>query len=442
MTKFLRRYHDNFADDYGRMYGSYDGSIRCMNVSFIVTHECNLRCSYCYEHNKGGGEMDLDTAKKCVDLLFKMDRENHPYINPQKAHGLILDFIGGEPLLKIDLITETMRYFRDRALELGHRWATQYMVSMTTNGMLYDDPAVQNFLRENKGRATLTVTVDGDKQTHDRCRRTCDGQGSYDRAAAAFRDLQQKFGHSGSKFTIAPANVDTCAAACRHIMEEFDLKVLHCNCVYEEGWTEELAKTLYFQLREFADWLLETERYRECYVSIFNPDHGKPQPETNTQNWCGGTGSMLAFDIDGVCYPCLRYAPLSIGNREPYRIGDVEHGIAVLPEDARRVAFLDSITRQSQSPEQCLRCPIAAGCGWCSAYNYEYTGSPNKRVTFICPTHKARTLATAYYLNNVYRREGSGERYALHVPREWAEPIVGKAEYEMLVKLAGEGEDT
>ncbi len=434
MLRFPMKYHDNFSDDYHRIYE--DDTIGAMCVSFIVTHECNLRCSYCYEHNKGGGSMSLETAKKCVDLLFRLDAENHPYINPKRAHALVLDFIGGEPLLEIDLITEVMRYFRDKAIELNHRWATQYVVTMTSNGMLYDNPKVQSFLQENDGRAIITITIDGDKETHDKCRVTCDGCGSYDKAAHAFASVKERFGHSGSKFTIAPANVATAASACRHIIETFNLNALHCNCVYEEGWNDELAAVLYWQLKEFADWLLESGRWKDCYISIFNPAHCHPLDEEHTQNWCGGTGKMLAFDIDGVCYPCIRYAPLSIGNRPPYRIGDVDNGIAVLQKDVDRIAFLDSITRQSQSPEKCLECPIASGCGWCSAYNYEYTGTPNKRVTFICPTQKARSLATAYYVNKVYRMMGKPDRFEVHCPREWAIPIIGEAEYEMLEELA------
>ena len=131
--------------------------------------------------------MDLEIGKACIDYLFQMDREGHDYVNEEKAHGLILDFIGGEPLLKIGLIRELVDYFRDKAIRLGHRWATQYMISLTTNGLLYDDPVVQKFLAENEGRVSITVTIDGDKQTHDRCRVDCNGCGSYDRAIKAFQ---------------------------------------------------------------------------------------------------------------------------------------------------------------------------------------------------------------------------------------------------------------
>ena len=117
-------------------------------------------------------------------------------------------------------------------------------------------------------------------------------------------------------------------------------------------------------------------------------------------------------------------------------IGDVEHGIGVLPEDRETINMLNAITRQSQSSEECLNCPISSGCGWCSAYNYESTGTPNKRVTYICPMHKARVMATSYYLNRIHRLKGEAERFSLNIPREWAVPIVGEDEYEMLLTLS------
>lgn len=434
MNPFYTRVHDNFTDHYPKLRDDFNR--KAMSVTFIVTHQCNLRCTYCYEHNKSDREMSFETAKACIDYLFKMDAENHPYVNPVKTDCLVLDFIGGEPFLKIELINDIVNYMRDKAIKLNHRWATNYMISMSTNGVLYDSPAVQQFLADNDGRTSISVTVDGDKETHDRCRVDCNGCGSYDRAAAAFRDLETKFGHNGSKFTIAPANVANVFSACSYIIKEFDLKLFHCNCVYEEGWNEELAGILYTQLKQFADWMIETERYKDTYVSIFDPIIGHPMTDKDTQNWCGGTGAMLAFDVDGTCYPCVRYAPLSIGNREPFRIGDAWNGIAVLPEDKARVDFINNITRQSQSTDECINCPIAQGCGWCSAYNYEATGSPNKRVTYICPTHKARVCATAYYFNKIYRLHNMTDRFELHIPKEWAIPIIGKDEYDMLTKLS------
>ena len=165
-------------------------------------------------------------------------------------------------------------------------------------------------------------------------------------------------------------------------------------------------------------------RYREVEFSILSNTVGQPEDETNTSNWCGGTGLMLAMDYKGDLYPCLRYMESSLGeNREPYIIGNVFSGI----QEHKKIEELNSITRQSQSTEECLNCPISSGCSWCSAYNYEVFGTPNKRATYICPMHKARVLACKYYFNN------KQEEFKLNIPESWALEIIPKEEYQLLI---------
>lgn len=98
-----------------------------------------------------------------------------------------------------------------------------------------------------------------------------------------------------------------------------------------------------------------------------------------------------------------------------------------------------AVTRRSQSTDECFACPIASGCSWCSAYNYQCTGTPDKRVTYICPMHKARVLANAYYWNKLHRRQGERTRYRLDIPDDWALEIISDAELEMLKSLSKEG---
>lgn len=45
--------------------------------------------------------MSFETAKEIIDFLLD---ENNTYINPKNSPGIIIDFIGGEPLMAIDLI--------------------------------------------------------------------------------------------------------------------------------------------------------------------------------------------------------------------------------------------------------------------------------------------------------------------------------------------------
>lgn len=73
--------------------------ILTQTVTFQVTDDCNLACTYCYQIKKGKRKMSLETAEKMIDLLLTGEKGMKEYIilaNPR----LIIDFIGGEPLLE------------------------------------------------------------------------------------------------------------------------------------------------------------------------------------------------------------------------------------------------------------------------------------------------------------------------------------------------------
>lgn len=433
--KKVEQYSDMFARLYPEVVGVSDRGklIGAKEITFQLTDDCNLNCTYCYQINKGKRRMPFEVAKKVIDDLLADKSE---YFNRDIAPAIILSFIGGEPFLEIDLIDQIVDYFKMRTFELMHPWAEKYMISFATNGTLYFKPSVQKFLHKNKNRLSISVTIDGNKELHDKCRVFPDGSGSYDLAYAAAQDWMSKGGRMGSKITICPENLPYLNEAIDHFIST-GYNQIFANTVFEEGWTPKHATQFYWQLKALADRLLERGLYKSVYISLFDENGFQPMNPDNNRNWCGGTGAMLAVDPAGFYYPCIRYMESSLGDSQPpLRIGHINTGIACTEADKDTVRCLDCITRRSQSTDECFDCPIAQGCAWCSAYNYQVHGTPNKRATFICEMHKARSLANAYYWNKVYRLEGTGKRLIVHCPEEWANQLIGEKEYDMLINLA------
>lgn len=406
--------------------------------TFQVTEECNLKCKYCYQGHKTKKVMSWDTAKKAVDMLLSATPENNSYINPAVSPGIIIEFIGGEPFLQIDLISDIADYFCREARRLCHPWAERHMFSICSNGVLYSDPRVQRFLHRYRNELSFSITIDGNRELHDSCRVFPDGSPSYDIAVAAAKDWMGKGHYLGSKITIAPGNVTYLYDALTH-MVDLGYRTIHANCVYEKGWECSHATEMYYQLKRFADWLLENDLDGIITMSMFNEIVGHALGDEDDNNYCGGNGRMLCVDPSGHYATCIRYLPSSLGtDAPPLYFGDVDHGIGATEEDRKVIEDLRAITRRSCSTDECFYCPIASGCGWCSGLCYQENGTANKRVTHICVMHQSRILANAYYWNRHYRKYRDGYRYKLNIPEEWALKIIPESEWNMLNELAKE----
>ena len=425
----------DFADQVIERYYKEDNKATCRNITFQVTDDCCLKCTYCYQGHKGHKMMTKEIAKKAVDLLFKLyDENNEKSVINHHTYGIILDFIGGEPFMNVPVIEYTMEYFLNECFRRDHIWLTNCRASISTNGLLYFEPDTQAFLKKYKDFISLNITIDGPKEIHDLCRIDHNNQGSFDRAMAAWEHWfhEYKVNYIDTKVTIAPENL-------LYLEGIFDFflsrgtKQINANPVFEHKWTVEEAQDYYKILISLAKRLLLTD---DAESSLFQEYKGKPLLSTDTNNWCGGTSAMLAFDPDGLAYPCVRYMPSSLGtDQPPIIIGNVD-GIYNTPEYKAIYDDMQKVTRQSQSTEECINCPVASGCAWCSAWNYQETGSYNKRSTNLCWMHRAESLANVYYWNTYYINHNMVDRFPLYLPRGIANQIITDDDYDHLYLLS------
>ena len=437
----FEQYSDSISRLYPELHQEKDENGKLplsKSFTFQVTDACNLACTYCYQINKGIRVMNFEDAKNAIDLLLSGNKKFNTYLNPKFSPGIVIEFIGGEPFLQVDLMDQIVDYFRLKSIEMNHPWSKLFRISVCSNGVLYFDEKVQKFLEKNKNLISFSITIDGNKELHDSCRVFPDGRPSYDIAVAAAQDWMNKGYFMGSKITIAPGNIDYFYDAIMHMID-LGYEEINANCVYEEGWNKELATKLYYQMKKISDEFDNKGLKDKIYCSLFSEIIGKPKAEDDLQNWCGGTGVMLSMDPNGYLYPCIRYMESSLGEEQPpLRIGHVNTGIGCSCEESNCIECLKKIDRRTQSTDECFYCPIAEGCSWCSAYNYQVTGTPNSRATYICDMHKARVLANSYYWNKYYLSKGQDKRFEIHCPKEWALEIIDEDEYNMLLNLSSE----
>ena len=165
----IEQYQDMIARLYPELHTELDDGTRPLSkgMTFQVTEDCNLACTYCYQGHKTKKRMSFETAKKAVDMLLSSTPENNTYINPVKAPAIILEFIGGEPLVEVELIDKIVKYFLKEARAKAHPWAELFRISICSNGVNYFEPEVQEFLLRYRDVLSFSITIDGNKELHD-----------------------------------------------------------------------------------------------------------------------------------------------------------------------------------------------------------------------------------------------------------------------------------
>jgi uncharacterized protein len=360
---------------------------RAKTVTLIVTENCQLRCRYCYLVGKNKSRrMDLRIARRSVDYLLK-ERE----LCNEKS--VIWDFMGGEPLLEIDLIDRICDHIKLRLYETEHPWFDSYRFSFATNGILYADKAVQRFLRKNGSHVSIGISIDGTRRKHDLQRVYPDGRGSYDDIVRNVPLWLEQFPGASTKVTLGHDDLPLVEESVLHLWD-LGIKDVNINCVFEDVWQEGDDEIFEDQLRRLADAILKRRLYENHRCSLFQETVGRfLDPVRDTQNWCGA-GKMLAVDGEGCFYPCVRFVGFSLAKRKARVIGNCFDGV-----DRNKLRPYLALDRWTQSSAECMECEVNGGCAWCQGANYDFadTDTIYQRITFICRMHKARVRANNYY---------------------------------------------
>lgn len=385
-------------------YRDRGGSKSVKNIIFIVTKDCQLACKYCYLVGKNSNEkMTWEIGKQTIDYILN---------EFSQSKGIILDFIGGEPFLEIELIDRICDYFKVEAYKRDLACFNNYRFNVSTNGINYNSLKVQEFICKNKKHVSIGITIDGTKRKHDLNRiwkGTNKERGSYDDVVKNIPLWLEQIPNAETKVTISSADIPYIKESVLHLYS-LGIHEVNINCVFEDVWKEGDDILFGEQLIELADAIIDGGYYKDYVCSFFTEHIGKPMNmQLENQNWCGA-GKMLAVDAVGNFYPCMRFAKYSLRSKDALIIGNVHDGI-----DKNKLRPFLTLDRCTQSKQECIDCEVASGCAWCQGENYDAADTPTiyQRSTAICKMHKARVRANNYYWNKLYRKlEKEGEREA------------------------------
>ncbi|MBQ0050899.1 MAG: radical SAM peptide maturase, CXXX-repeat target family [Treponema sp.] len=357
-----------------------------LTFTFVLTEACQLICKYCYFAGKNReNHMTFETAQKGIDYLLE-----NPHIFSHKR--IVFDFIGGEPFLEVDLMNKISSYIKKRMYELNHPWFNDYMFNVSTNGLLYSDPKVREFISNNRAHLEIGITIDGTREKHNLNRIFPNGKGSYDEVIKQIPLWLKDFPNASTKVTVASDDMPYLADSIIHLFN-LGIKTVNSNVVFENVWKENDDKIFGEQLIKLADKIIDDKYYIDYQCSFFSESIGKP--ENNNDNWCGSGRNMIALDGHGNFYPCVRFTPFSMSQKKTtVSVGNINSGL-----DFNKLRPFLTLDKFSQSTEECINCEIASGCAWCVGFNYDSAATDTiyQRATYICKMHKARVRANNYF---------------------------------------------
>lgn len=152
-----------------------------LKVTVLTTLQCNFACDYCIQgdhgdYNKHAAKMSLETAARVGDWI----EQRLDAIAPQR---MVLTFFGGEPLLNMSVLY----YLSERLHRASGGRGVEFLINIITNGLLLSREMVERL--NPLGLNGIKITLDGDRDAHNRSRPLRGGQGTFDRIVAAVREV-------------------------------------------------------------------------------------------------------------------------------------------------------------------------------------------------------------------------------------------------------------
>jgi len=158
---------------------SVKGDTSELNITLLTTLQCNFACDYCFQgdhgdYNTHADKMSMATAARVAEWFEReLDR-----VRPEK---FVLTFFGGEPLLNLPV----MYMLAERGWRAAQQRGLQIFVNIITNGLLLTPEVVDRMLPF--GLNGVKITLDGDRDMHNRMRPLRGGQGTFDRIVENIR---------------------------------------------------------------------------------------------------------------------------------------------------------------------------------------------------------------------------------------------------------------
>ena len=349
-------------------------------VALCLTHNCNLRCTYCYSGEKTARSMTADAARRAIDFL-----------GDSRNGSCTVTFFGGEPLTEIGLLKEIVAYSRGRN---GDR----IRFRMSTNGTLLDRKLIE-YLKANE--IYFVLSIDGNGEQHDRCRRFAGGEGTYAKVSRHLDDILELNPYTMAVSVIVPETVGFLAAGVKDLFAKGFRYVVQ-TLDYSAAWEKPQIRVLENQYSVLAEFYYESlKKGKKIYYSPFDERIKTwAQKPYGNGDLCDLANTQMAIAPSGRIYPCVQFVGEDNARDQTHSIGDVFGGF---DEDRRRYYVAENYAEKTA----CAGCALEGRCAtYCGCVNWRATGSLRTVPPIICE-HERMLMPIVDRLANKLWRQGN-----------------------------------
>ena len=222
-------------------------------IDLDLTLACNLRCTYCFKEKWNEHMEDQVAFDALVWLLYASG----------PAKELTVNFMGGEPLIRFNLIKRIVPFGKRRAWQMGK---TMHF-GMTTNGTLVTDKVVEFWSKWGMGFHT---SIDGPPEVQDRNRPMASGRGSSRLVEKAVPKILSYRSNTAARCTMVPESAGSLVKNYRYFRS-----LGYTNVVVAFSgaslWTAESMSICEQQINEIGDIFIEDfQKGREILVDAID----------------------------------------------------------------------------------------------------------------------------------------------------------------------------
>lgn len=335
-------------------------------VTMLLTNDCNLACSYCFESNKGKDYMPKEMA---LDIL----KATYNPVDPM-AGIFTLNMFGGEPLMNWDTFKAVCDYVLENNLKIR--------ITATTNLTLLTDEMI-DYIDELS--IPVLVSVDGIKEVHDKHR--CN---SFDKVIENMKKLiDRDLGYLiEARMTVAP---DTAKYMYESVKMLVDLGINNIANVP--------ASDLDWDAQSIQDYKDNYEKILDMYIDILNDETNKRnislykvdqalnlalEPIKEDTSMCNiGNPRWVIVDWKGDIWPCPDYPTTDNVDLIAGKIGNFYTGVDETKVDPKPMVATYEL-------ERCKGCEAISICkSGCPYENYTKNGKFNEPTIGYCTLQKA-----------------------------------------------------